>query len=372
MKIAIRSSASGAASPLLRALLLGTLVVVIAASGLGCPGVKNCYVQTNLVSDTPLLASSTDADLVNGWGVAFSPTSFAWVANNGTHTSTVYDGLGAVQSLRVNIPAATLSGPSRPTGIVANTTASFVIADGIYSTPAPALFLFASEDGGISGWNPTVNADNAILAAFDATDSPQYTGLAIGSNDEGDFLFAADFANGEVDVFDGDFLPVPTAAAFVDTLIPSDYAPFGIACFDELVYVSYAQQDETGVDVVDGEGKGYISVFSMDGALMQRFVQNTGLNAPWGMAIAPANFGRFSGKLLVSNYGDGTISAYKTATGAYRGQMRTESNGLLTIDGLRGIAFGNGAHDQPTSTLYFAAGPSDEANGLFGSIEVCP
>jgi uncharacterized protein (TIGR03118 family) len=349
-----------------RIVVFASLIAVIAAGSLGCPRrVQNSYDTSNLVSNGNVTADHTDANLVNGWGVAFAPTSYAWVANNGTGTSTLYDGAGNPQSLVVTVPTASGIGTGTPTGIVANTTQSFSVSSGVYS--APALFLFATEDGTISGWSPTVDATNAILAIYDAYDNPVYKGLALASTDGGDFLFAADFRNKEVDVFDSQFNEVATGG-FVDTQIPNNYAPFGIAYTGGLVYVTYAQQDQSQTDEVAGAGFGYVDTYTTAGVLVQRLIQNTGLNAPWGIAIAPANFGKFSNNLMIGNFGDGTISAYKVSTGAYQGQLKDTNGDVISIDGLWGIAFGNGQHNQPTNTLFFAAGPDDEANGLYGSI----
>jgi uncharacterized protein (TIGR03118 family) len=322
---------------------------------------QNSYVVHNLVSDGTIAATYTDPNLVNAWGLVASPTSPWWVADNETAVSTLYNGAGTPQSLVVTVPGA-------PTGIVFNGGASFVVTSG--GASGPARFLFASEDGTISGWNPAVPppppSHQAIVAV--STAGANYKGLAIASTVTGSFLYAADFHDARVDVFDGAFAPVTTAGGFVDPTLPKGFAPFGIRNLAGRIYVAYAKQDEDAEDEVAGEGLGFVSVFDTAGQFLARVASGEPLNAPWGLAIAPAGFGRFSGNLLVGNFGNGRINAYDLTTFEPRGHLKTADHKPLVIDGLWGIAFGNGAGAGPATTLFFAAGPDDETHGLFGSI----
>jgi uncharacterized protein (TIGR03118 family) len=345
----------GAALPVLAAL------ATISAA----PASKNSFTVHNLVSDGAVPAENTDLNLINSWGIARSTGSPWWVANADSGTSTLYDGAGNPQSLVVQVPG-------NPTGIVFNGGASFVISDGTFS--GPARFLFASEDGTIVGWSPAVPrpapSHQAFVAVPNAGAGASYKGLAIATTSSGDFLYAADFHNARVDVFDGSFHPVTTPGGFVDPDLPQGYAPFGIQNLLGQIYVAYAKQDEDGEEEVAGEGLGFVGVFNTAGAFLARVASRGPLNAPWGMTIAPAGFGRFSGNLLVGNFGDGRINAYDLQTSEPRGHLKTADHHPLEIDGLWGIGFGNGAAAGPTTTLFFAAGPEEETHGLFGAITV--
>jgi len=328
------------------------------------------YKVVPLVSDGYTATPHVDPHLVNGWGLVASATSPWWVANNGTGTSTLYNGQGVPLALVVNVPGA--AGPAAPTGIVFNGGARFVVTNG--SASAPARFIFASEDGTISGWAATTNARVAIDRSAQGA---VYKGLAIGVTAAGDRLYATDFANARVDVFDGSFAPV--SAAFVDPRLKKGYAPFGIRALGNVVYVTYAKKAASGADEVHGKGLGFVSAFDLDGNFLARIASRGHLNAPWGLAIAPADFGRASGKLIVGNFGDGRLNAFapygaQDAQGDDEdddeGQPLTGPGGPVVIDGLWGIAFGNGAGSGPTNQLYFAAGPVDETHGLFGYVAV--
>jgi uncharacterized protein (TIGR03118 family) len=341
-------------------------LVVLALSASCLPALAqkdNSYVVHKLVSDEPGEALNLDPNLVNGWGIARGPTSPWWVAAADTGVSALYSGTGAVQSLVVDVPG-------EPTGTVFNGGPGFVITDGTFS--GPAVFLFASEDGTISGWNPAVPppapSHQAIVAVDNSAAGANYKGLAIASTASGDFLYAADFHNARVDVFGGNFQPATMPGGFVDPQLPAGFAPFGIQNLQGRIYVAYAKQDEEAEDEVAGEGLGFVSVFDTAGTFVARVASGEPLDAPWGLAIAPAGFGRFSGNLLVGNFGNGRINAYDLATFEPRGHLKTADHKPLVIDGLWGIAFGNGAGAGPTTTLFFAAGPDDETHGLFGSV----
>jgi uncharacterized protein (TIGR03118 family) len=326
------------------------------------------YQQRNLVSDGSVTAEHTDADLVNPWGIAFNPNGFVWVADNGTGVSTLYDGNGIPQSLIVTIPTPPgSSDPGKPTGIVFNGSSDFVISKGGVSGPSP--LIFATENGTIAAWAPNVDPTNALLVVDNSGSEAIYKGLALAANGIGNFLYATDFHNGKIDVFDKEFMPATPSGSFSDPLLPAGFAPFGIRNINGNLYVTYAKQDEDKEDDVAGKGLGVVDVFDANGQLIRRFASGGQLNAPWGLALAPADFGKFSNRLLIANFGDGTINAYDLASGKFHGRLRTTDGKKLAIDGLWGISFGNGIEDQPTNVLFFAAGPGDEEHGLYGRIE---
>jgi uncharacterized protein (TIGR03118 family) len=337
-------------------------LLLTAASSPGGTAVGNeTYTVTNLVSDGTIPAAHTDTDLVNAWGLTALPTSPWWVADNATNVSTLYQGDGTKRSLTVQVPNA-------PTGAVSNTSSDFKVSNG---TPpgAAALFIFATEEGKILGWNPTVSPTEAQVAVDNSDAGSVYKGLAIGSVDGNNFLYANDFVNGHIDVFDKSFHQV--VMPFVDPGLPAGYGPFGIQNIAGKLFVTYAKQSG-GNDEVGGQSLGFVDEFATDGTFITRVATRGQLNAPWGLAKAPANFGRFSGDLLVGNFGDGTINAYAPqADGsfAHRGQLRTADHKPVTIDGLWGLGFGNGAGSGATNALYFTAGPDDESHGLFGRIQ---
>ena len=356
---------------LLWSALHGALALTVMGFGLTAATAiaANSYQVRNLVGDGGIPADHLDANLQNGWGVAFNPNGFVWVADNGTGLATLYDGLGNPQSLVVSIPSSTDStGGGTPTGITFNSTTDFAVRSG--GSSGAAAFIFASEDGMISGWSPRVRATQAVPAVFMA--SAVYKGVAIASNAGINMLYAADFHGHKIDVFGPNFAPMKLPGAFVDPNLPANFAPFNIMALNGRLYVAYAQKEENGDDEVAGSGLGIVDAYDTAGHLLQRVATGGTLNAPWGMAIAPSGFGDFSGNLLVGNFGDGTINAFDAISGAPRGQLRTPSGDVITIDELWGIAFGNNLSNQPSTTLFFAAGPNDEANGVYGRIDFTP
>ena len=347
-------------------------LALVACGGGDDNGMK--YAVTILVADTAGAgnpygnSAHVDAHLVNAWGIAFNPQGFVWVANAGTSTSTLYDGNGVPQSLVVAIPPG-LAGEAEPTGIVFNASSGFQVTQG--GLTGASAFIFAGEAGTISGWSPTVDLNNAILVVDRSAAGAIYKGLAHATQGGADFLYATDFHNGVVDVFDASFTKVTTAAgAFTDPNLPAGYAPFGIQAIGNQLYVSFARQDAQAEDDVAGAGLGAVDVFDTSGALVKRLVAVGGkLNAPWGMAMAPADFGPLSNTLLVANFGDGRINAFDPTTGDPKGTMTRSNGSAVSIDGLWGIAFGNGLNSQPTNTLFFTGGPSDESHGVYGRID---
>lgn len=331
------------------------------------------FLQTNLVADVAGVAANTDPNLLNPWGVAYAPAGPFWVSDNHAGVSTLYDGGGvpfpSPTPLVVTIPLPPgSSDPAAPTGIVFNGTADFVVTEGTKS--GPSLFIFATEDGTLSGWSQTVDVANAILMVDNSASDAIYKGLALGSNASGNFLFASDFHNGRVDVFDKNFAPAALAGSFTDPNIPAGFAPFGIHNIDGSLYVTYAKQDENKEDDSKGPGNGYINVFDMNGNMTKRFASQGTLNSPWGVALAPASFGQFGNALLVGNFGDGRITAFNASTGALLGQLTDTHGAPIAIEGLWALVFGNGALAGSTNTLFFTAGPGDEQHGLFGSLAV--
>jgi uncharacterized protein (TIGR03118 family) len=325
------------------------------------------FAQVNLASDVPGLARVTDPNLVNPWGVAFSPTGPFWFADNGSGVSGLLDGSGRTVPLAVAVPSAAPSG-STPTGTVFNGGAGFAISE--HGVSAPSRFLFAAEDGTISGWTGVVDPTRALLAADNSSSGAVYTGLALAADPAGhSFLYAADFGRGTVDVFDQHFRPVVRPGSFQDPKLPDGYAPFNIQNINNLLFVTYAQQDEDRREDVAGAGHGFIDVYDTDGSLIRRFASQGALNSPWGLALAPADFGPFGGALLVGNNGDGRINAYDPRSGTFLGQLAHGNGTPIAIPGLWALTFGNGHAGGDAQTLFFAAGVDYDEHGLFGAIQ---
>jgi uncharacterized protein (TIGR03118 family) len=336
-------------------LALAVSSALVAASPLAAAE-ENSYTVTPLVSDQPGVAARTDPNLVNAWGLTASATSPWWVSDNGTDLSTLYRGDGTPQALVVKVAGG-------PTGTVFNPTAGFVLPTG-----GKALFLFDSEDGIVRAWNGA-QGTTAIVVKDRSDVGAIYKGLAIADTAAGPRLYAADFHNARVDVFNGSFGLVP--GGFEDSALPAGYAPFNVQTIGDRVFVAYAKQDEAAEDEVAGQGAGFVDAYDLAGNLLGRVAQHGQLNAPWGLALAPEGFGRFGGDLLVGNFGDGQINAYEELPNGHfehRGELRGSDNKPLTIDGLWALRFGNGANAGPTGTLFFTAGPDEESHGLFGSI----
>jgi uncharacterized protein (TIGR03118 family) len=336
---------------------------------------RGSFRQTNLVSDIPGLAKAFDKDLKNPWGLSASATSPIWVSDNNAGVSTLYNGAGQKLGLTVAIPAPDGGPGGTPTGTVFNPTPDFPISNSTGTKTAKSLFLFDTEDGTVLGWNPGIGGTNATIAVDNSkkVDSAGdvgavYKGLTNGSVGSNNYLYAANFRFGTVDVFGGDFHQLTWAGAFTDSSLPSGFAPFGIQNIGGLIYVTYALQNAEKHDDVKGPGNGFVDIYTTSGALVRRFASRGSLNSPWGLAAAPATFGNFHDNILVGNFGDGRINAFKT-DGTFRGQLKSETNAPIQNDGLWGLRFGNGGNGGDVNTLFFAAGINDEADGLFGEIQ---
>jgi uncharacterized protein (TIGR03118 family) len=334
------------------ALALATAPAALAGNDHG-----NVYKKRNLVSDIDGVARITDPNLVNPWGLAFGPATPAWVADNGTDVSTLYRG-GIRRSIPVTLPLVVGIPGGAPTGTVYNPTGGFKV------NGAPARFIFDSEAGTITAW---ASGTQAVTEA--TTPGAIYKGLAIAAKGGATFLYAANFHAGTIDVFNDAFTPVPMSGAFVDPNLPAGFAPFNIQEIAGRLVVAYAQQDADAEDEVAGPGLGYVDVFDTSGHLLRRLISQGELNAPWGLAVAPRHFGRFSGDLLVGNFGDGAINAYNPRTGNFRGTLMNKDGNPIAINGLWALRFGNGVIGTP-QTLLFTAGIADEDHGLFGEILV--
>jgi uncharacterized protein (TIGR03118 family) len=353
--------------------VLGAVVGGAALTSLvACGGSSNSlstptFTSTILVSDGAVAAAHTDPNLKNPWGVAFNPKGFVWVADNATSLATLYDGNGMPQSLVVSIPNG-ISGPANPTGIVFNGTSDFMVTQG--GKTGVAAFIFDGEGGTITAWAPAVAPTNAIVMFDDGSGGAVYKGLALASNGGANFLYATDFHNNKIDVFDRSFAKVAMPGKFQDTTLPAGFAPFGIQAIGAKLFVTYAKQNAVAHDNLAGAGLGFVDVFDTAGNLLQRFASAGSLNAPWGVTQAPANFGRFSGDVLIGNFGDGKINAFDPGSGQSLGTLNLNNGAAFVQDGLWGIAFGNGLDNQPVNTLFFAAGPNEEADGVYGRVDV--
>jgi uncharacterized protein (TIGR03118 family) len=313
------------------------------------------YVQTNLVSDQPGQAALVDPNLVNAWGMSRGPNTPIWVSDNGADVSTLYR--GAVGGAPVQaVPLVVQIPDGAPTGQVFNDTTGFTVP----GTGKPAAFIFAGEGGTISAWN---GGTSAVRVAH--TDGAVYKGLALVHSPFGPFLVAANFHDNRIDVFTPSFHRIPINIFFRDPTIPRGYAPFNVAEIGQRVFVTYAKQDADRHDDVAGPGHGFVDVFTNFGLLVRRFASRGVLNSPWGLTVAPAQFGRFSGDLLVGNFGNGLIHAFDPRTGQLEGVLRDAKHRPIAIDGLWGLLVGDDAAGGPNA-VWFAAGPDGESHGLLG------
>ena len=351
--------------------VLGAMIVGVATSGADPSLTATKFHQTNLVSNLSTVgAQIVDGSLKNPWGLALGPATPLWVADNGTDVATIYP--GDVNGSPIVKAGLTVSIPDgAPTGQVFNPTNDFVA--GAALPKGPARFIFSSESGHIASWNPATPPTPQPTTAEIEYSSPTavYKGLAIAATLNGSFLYASNFHDGTVDVFDGQFQKVTSPGGFTDPRLPTGYAPFGIQNIHGLIYVTYAKQGDDKVDDVPGAGHGFIDVYTTDGFLVQRLASGGVLNSPWGLTVAPQGFGRFAGKLLVGNFGNGRINVFDTFTGSFVGWLQDERGLPLTIDGLWGLTVGNGVTGGP-NTVLFSAGLNDEADGLLGALNPTP
>ncbi|HEY5911230.1 MAG TPA: TIGR03118 family protein [Verrucomicrobiae bacterium] len=342
-------------------LLLGTLAFYSANLD-----AQNAYVDRRLVSDLPGVAEFTDTNLLNPWGIAFSANGAFWISDNHAGVSTLYNSSGTPQTLIVNIPTpASGAPPSAPTGMIFNNTTGFTVAPNF-----PARFIFSTEDGTIVGWN---SGTNAVLEVDNSASGAVYKGLAFGAAGGSNYLYATDFHNGKVDVFDSQYRPASLAGSFSDPSLPAGLAPFGIENVNGQLFVTYAVPDADKHDDVQGPGNGCVNVFDTSGNFVKRFAISNVLNSPWGIARAPAGFGPFGGRLLIGNFGDGAINAFDPGTGTWLGSLTNAASGTsFGVDGLWALKFGNGGNGGDAHTLYYTAGIAGpgalEDHGLFGSL----
>jgi uncharacterized protein (TIGR03118 family) len=320
------------------------------------------YRQTNLVSDQAGVALLQDTNLVNAWGISSSASSPFWVSDNGKGLATLYsvtnDALGMVQVAKVGLEV-TIPGEGNPTGQLFDGSGSF----------NGDIFIFASEDGTISGWRNSLGTSAEVLVPGG---SAVYKGIAMVTTSNGPTLLAANFSNGTLDAYDTN---LNLFGQFKDTQAPSDYAPFNVQVLAGAVFVTFAKQDSAKHDDVAGPGNGLIDIFDPMKLRFHRFATGTDaggrlrqINSPWGLALSPADFGRNADQLLVGNFGSGTIMAFD-AEGEFQGLLRAEHGGPIVIDGLWGLRVGNGGRGGRPSTVYFSAGPNDEGDGLFGALD---
>lgn len=364
------------------------------------------YQQTNLVSNVPVTppAVVSDPNLQNAWGLVHGPTTPWWISNNAGGTSTLYNtsglnplnpatqtpppvlspvtivplnGPGGKPGNGVKIPnAPSQPAPGSPTAVMFNgSLTDFLLTPAVGTTPGKqAIFLWVTEDGTVQGWNPAVNPTTAIIKV-DRSQKPTpangavYKGATIAEIDGEKFILAANFRSGRIDIFDTHFNQVTfDRDAFDHDEIPPDFAPFNVQGIGPNIYVTYAEQDAAKHDPVGGAGLGFVAVFDRQGKKIAHLEQGDWFNAPWGIALAPADFGEFSHALLVGNFRGGTIAAFNPLTGRFLGNVLNHDGSILNIDGLWALEFGNGGASGPGNTLFFTAGPHNETNGLFGTL----
>jgi uncharacterized protein (TIGR03118 family) len=319
------------------------------------------YYQTNLTSDIPGLAANTDPNLKNPWGMSFGPTSPFWVSNQVSGNTTLYTGAGANVLLGTapNQFAAVATPPAAPTGQVFNSTNGFVEGDG-----AKAVFMFVTLAGTIDAWNPA----DGNTAEMMHQDTAAYTGATLAGNN----LYVANFSGGGIDAYDANFHELTLSGSFVDPNLPSGYSPYNVENVNGQLYVEYVQVNPTTHRPQPGAGLGRVAVFDANGNFVKELITGGALNAPWGITMAPSNFGTFSNDLLVGNFGNGQINAFDPVTGAFLGTLSSANGSPITDSGLWALKFRPGGPGVNPNALYFTAGINNEADGLFGSIQASP
>ncbi len=348
-------------------LLLSATMLLVAATLFSLPAAAQKTQPTILTSDIVNISVNTDTNLVNPWGMSFSPAGPWWISDNGTGLSTLYNADGTPQALVVTIPSGNGVDPGTPTGQVYNATTDFKVNGNL------THFIFAGEDGTISAWSAGASASLAVNNS--GSGNAVYKGIALASASGANYLYVANFHNGSVDVFDTNYSPHSFGSgAFTDSAIPTGFAPFNVANIGGgKLAVTFAKQDPDKHDDVAGPGNGYVDIFDTSGNLVMRLPHVVFLNSPWAVVVAPATgFGGFSGDILVGQFGSGAIAAFDPTNGKYIGLLFDPNLLSLQINGLWGLGFGNGGSAGPTNTLFFTAGVFGEAHGLFGSIVALP
>jgi uncharacterized protein (TIGR03118 family) len=374
----------------------GVLALIMGAACFG-----QHYSQTNLVSSEAGVAPVTDPQLINPWGISRMSVSAWWISDNATGLSTLYKGAGDKQSLIVTIPPADPTNKNTPTGTPTGTIANGSQTDFLLAPGKPALFLFSTNDGTIAGWNPTVAATLAVTVVK-TTDGSSYKGLTSAFINGKSYLYAANFTKGRVDVYDNAFQPAKLSVdhsdrnagddddrssenSFMDEKLPRDYVPFNVQAIGNDIVVTYALHEEGARFETDGPGLGFVDIYTSTGRLLRRLEHGDWLNAPWGVALAPLDFGRFSHDLLIGQFAgggntqsSGFIAAYDLATGKFDGLLQDASGKPLAINGLWALSPGNvspannDAAGAPAAELYFTAGPNHTTGGLFGYLTATP
>jgi uncharacterized protein (TIGR03118 family) len=368
---ALRSRRAIGLSALILVVVIGLGVLLSRQTPAAAPG--GSYLQTNILSDVQGTARVTDPKLINPWGIVAGPGTPFWIADNNAGVSTLYTGTGASfagapASVSIPAPAGSAAGAAgAPTGVVFNGSPNFLVHQG--TDGGPSLFVFATEDGTIAGWSPMANPARAIIAADNSAEGAVYKGLAIATDGSQAHLFATNFRENMIDVFDSNFQRVSNPSWFSDPIVPAGFAPFNVANLRGKLYVTYARQNGAKHDDVAGAGNGYVDVYDLNGKLLTRLISRGPLDSPWGLALAPSSFGKFGNDLLVGNFGDGKINAFDPVSGKFLGSLNDQHGKALKIEGLWGLAFGSGQNTGDSNTLFFAAGIGGEKHGLVGSLQ---
>jgi uncharacterized protein (TIGR03118 family) len=352
----------------------------------GSTPMAETFTDTPLVTDNKeVVPTSTliDANLQNPWGVAVGPGLPFWIADNNSNVATLYSGTGMIENSGVTGSATVgVAIPASAAGVQANPTGQVYNGHGGFLTPTPngpetALFIYDGEGGTIATWAQDSGATATTVyddGIANGTDHAVYKGLALASVNGAEFLYATDLHNNKIDVFDTNFTkPAAMQGKFVDPTMPSGFVPFGISVVGGQLYVTYAMQDAAKHDEMTGAGRGYVDIFDFSGNFVSRFASAGVLNAPWGIAVAPAGFGTLQGFVLIGNFGDGTINVFTTNGSALAtsvGPLKGANGQALSFPGLWSVVFGNGDADKPATTLFYTAGFASQTDGVFGTITV--
>lgn len=350
-----------------RVRVFSKIMLTLLAMTFSMAGFGEHYTRTDLTANTVATAPNNDPKLVNAWGLSRSTTGPWWISDNGTGSSTLYNLNGVPQPLVVTIPpspSAPQGTSSAPTGTVFNYTSEFLIPN----TQAKSVFIFVTEDGTISGWNPTVNATQAVIAV-DRSGQAIYKGCAIAQTKQGSRLFATNFQSGKVEAYDSNFNRIKLSGSAFSSGSGA-FVPFNIQNVGGNLVVTFAKKKAGETDETPGPGLGRVIVFDVNGHKLLSLQKGSWMNAPWGVAVAPGDFGLFSHRLLIGNFGDGQINAFNAVSGKFEGSLLDTNN---TIDGLWALSFGGGSSNSGAlNELYFTAGPNDENDGLFGKLAAVP